>query len=114
MDAPNNFSWRIIRSNLLLFKMRFEMFVCAAASESDYPAGEIFLEQQGDGGSEDPGKVEGMLAGITLVGCATNCSVVRSNCSSRTDTPVLDKAHGEPYHIIHSNVCLRNCERLIM
>ncbi|XP_058265818.1 C-Jun-amino-terminal kinase-interacting protein 3 isoform X12 [Hemibagrus wyckioides] len=64
-----------------------------AASESDYPAGEIFLEQQGDGGSEDTGKVEGMLAGITLVGCATNCSVVRSNCSSRTDTPVLDKGH---------------------
>ncbi|XP_035384438.1 C-Jun-amino-terminal kinase-interacting protein 3 isoform X5 [Electrophorus electricus] len=62
-----------------------------AASESDYPAGEIFLEQQGDGGSEDPGRVEGMLAGITLVGCATNCSVVRSNCSSRTDTPVMDK-----------------------
>ncbi|KAG9264281.1 C-Jun-amino-terminal kinase-interacting protein 3 isoform X6 [Astyanax mexicanus] len=63
-----------------------------AASESDYPAGEIFLEQQGDGGtSEDTGRVEGMLAGITLVGCATNCSVVRSNCSSRTDTPVLDK-----------------------
>ncbi|KAK3553136.1 hypothetical protein QTP86_031714 [Hemibagrus guttatus] len=64
-----------------------------AASESDYPAGEIFLEQQGNGGSEDTGKVEGMLAGITLVGCATNCSVVRSNCSSRTDTPVLDKGH---------------------
>uniref|UniRef100_A0AAR2JKC2 C-Jun-amino-terminal kinase-interacting protein 3 n=1 Tax=Pygocentrus nattereri TaxID=42514 RepID=A0AAR2JKC2_PYGNA len=62
-----------------------------AASESDYPAGEIFLEQQGDGGSEETGRVEGMLAGITLVGCATNCSVVRSNCSSRTDTPVLDK-----------------------
>ncbi|XP_066498786.1 C-Jun-amino-terminal kinase-interacting protein 3 isoform X9 [Hoplias malabaricus] len=63
-----------------------------AASESDYPAGEIFLEQQSDGGStEDTGRVEGMLAGITLVGCATNCSVVRSNCSSRTDTPVLDK-----------------------
>ncbi|XP_060757911.1 C-Jun-amino-terminal kinase-interacting protein 3 isoform X10 [Neoarius graeffei] len=62
-----------------------------AASENDYPAGEIFLEQQGDGGSEDTGRVEGMLAGITLVGCATNCSVVRSNCSSRTDTPVLDK-----------------------
>ncbi|XP_072548942.1 C-Jun-amino-terminal kinase-interacting protein 3 isoform X11 [Salminus brasiliensis] len=62
-----------------------------AASESDYPAGEIFLEQQGDGTSEETGRVEGMLAGITLVGCATNCSVVRSNCSSRTDTPVLDK-----------------------
>uniref|UniRef100_A0A8C1J0B2 C-Jun-amino-terminal kinase-interacting protein 3 n=1 Tax=Cyprinus carpio TaxID=7962 RepID=A0A8C1J0B2_CYPCA len=59
-----------------------------AASESDYPAGEIFLEQQaGDGPSEEKGGVEGMLAGITIVGCATNCSVVRSNCSSRTDTP---------------------------
>ncbi|KAL3054028.1 hypothetical protein OYC64_006373 [Pagothenia borchgrevinki] len=32
-----------------------------------------------------------MLAGITLVGCATNCSVARSNCSSRTDTPIMDK-----------------------
>ncbi|XP_062874593.1 C-Jun-amino-terminal kinase-interacting protein 3 isoform X3 [Trichomycterus rosablanca] len=63
-----------------------------AASETDYPAGEIFLEQQhGEGGSDETGKVEGMLAGITLVGCATNCSVVRSNCSSRTDTPVMDK-----------------------
>ncbi|XP_063040607.1 C-Jun-amino-terminal kinase-interacting protein 3 [Engraulis encrasicolus] len=81
-----------------------------AASESDYPAGEIFLEQQqqqqqgqagaggegGVGGSKEEGGgsgggVEGMLAGITLVGCATNCSVVRSTCSSRTDTPVLDK-----------------------
>ncbi|XP_061079939.1 C-Jun-amino-terminal kinase-interacting protein 3-like [Conger conger] len=64
-----------------------------AASESDYPAGEIFLEQ-GEGGSEDSGGVEGMLAGITLVGCATNCSVVRSNCSSRTDTPVGDRTQG--------------------
>uniref|UniRef100_A0AAY4C435 C-Jun-amino-terminal kinase-interacting protein 3 n=1 Tax=Denticeps clupeoides TaxID=299321 RepID=A0AAY4C435_9TELE len=68
-----------------------------AASDSDYPAGEIFLEQQGDGSSEQPGGVEGMLAGITLVGCATNCSVVRSNCSSRTDTPVLDKGQGKPH-----------------
>uniref|UniRef100_A0A8C1QA25 C-Jun-amino-terminal kinase-interacting protein 3 n=1 Tax=Cyprinus carpio TaxID=7962 RepID=A0A8C1QA25_CYPCA len=51
-----------------------------SASESDYPAGEIFLEQQaGDGPSEEKGGVEGMLAGITIVGCATNCSVVRSN-----------------------------------
>uniref|UniRef100_A0AAR2LBE9 C-Jun-amino-terminal kinase-interacting protein 3 n=1 Tax=Pygocentrus nattereri TaxID=42514 RepID=A0AAR2LBE9_PYGNA len=71
-----------------------------AASESDYPAGEIFLEQQGDGGSEETGRVEGMLAGITLVGCATNCSVVRSNCSSRTDTPVLDKGQGKPHTVI--------------
>lgn len=78
------------------------MFVCAAASESDYPAGEIFLEQQGDGGLEDTGRVEGMLAGITLVGCATNCSVVRSNCSSRTDTPVLDKGQGQPHPIAQS------------
>uniref|UniRef100_A0A1A8HTT7 C-Jun-amino-terminal kinase-interacting protein 3 n=1 Tax=Nothobranchius kuhntae TaxID=321403 RepID=A0A1A8HTT7_NOTKU len=64
-----------------------------AASESDYPAGEIVLDP-GDGaagGGEDAGGVEGMLAGITLVGCATNCSVARSNCSSRTDTPIIDK-----------------------
>ncbi|KAJ8402653.1 hypothetical protein AAFF_G00367360 [Aldrovandia affinis] len=64
-----------------------------AASESDYPAGEIFLEQ-GEGSSEENGGMEGMLAGITLVGCASNCSVVRSNCSSRTDTPVGDRAQG--------------------
>ncbi|CAG02648.1 unnamed protein product, partial [Tetraodon nigroviridis] len=63
-----------------------------AASESDYPAGEIVLDP-GDGGTgaDDSGSVEGMLAGITLVGCATNCSVARSNCSSRTDTPIVDK-----------------------
>ncbi|XP_034749971.1 C-Jun-amino-terminal kinase-interacting protein 3 isoform X6 [Etheostoma cragini] len=65
-----------------------------AASESDYPAGEIVLDP-GDsgagGGGEDAVGVEGMLAGITLVGCATNCSVARSNCSSRTDTPIMDK-----------------------
>uniref|UniRef100_A0A8C7HTD6 C-Jun-amino-terminal kinase-interacting protein 3 n=1 Tax=Oncorhynchus kisutch TaxID=8019 RepID=A0A8C7HTD6_ONCKI len=65
-----------------------------AASESDYPAGEIVLDS-GEGGGEETGGVEGMLAGITLVGCATNCSVVRSNCSSRTDTPVLDRGQGE-------------------
>ncbi|XP_069566350.1 C-Jun-amino-terminal kinase-interacting protein 3 isoform X16 [Brachyistius frenatus] len=64
-----------------------------AASESDYPAGEIVLDpgDGGAGGGEDPSGVEGMLAGITLVGCATNCSVARSNCSSRTDTPIMDK-----------------------
>uniref|UniRef100_A0A3P9KUH3 C-Jun-amino-terminal kinase-interacting protein 3 n=1 Tax=Oryzias latipes TaxID=8090 RepID=A0A3P9KUH3_ORYLA len=64
-----------------------------AASESDYPAGEIVLDP-GDGGAGsgvDASGVEGMLAGITLVGCATNCSVARSNCSSRTDTPIMDK-----------------------
>ena len=74
--------------------------VCAwlAASESDYPAGEIVLDsgETLGGGGDDPGGVEGMLAGITLVGCATNCSVVRSNCSSRTDTPILDKGQGKP------------------
>ncbi|XP_040918129.1 C-Jun-amino-terminal kinase-interacting protein 3 isoform X7 [Toxotes jaculatrix] len=64
-----------------------------AASESDYPAGEIVLDPSDGsaGGGEDTGGVEGMLAGITLVGCATNCSVARSNCSSRTDTPIMDK-----------------------
>ncbi|XP_029692213.1 C-Jun-amino-terminal kinase-interacting protein 3 isoform X6 [Takifugu rubripes] len=64
-----------------------------AASDSDYPAGEIVLDP-GDGGTgagDDSGSVEGMLSGITLVGCATNCSVARSNCSSRTDTPIVDK-----------------------
>uniref|UniRef100_A0A3Q3WGN7 C-Jun-amino-terminal kinase-interacting protein 3 n=1 Tax=Mola mola TaxID=94237 RepID=A0A3Q3WGN7_MOLML len=67
-----------------------------AASESDYPAGEIVLDpgDGGAGGGEDSGSVEGMLAGITLVGCATNCSVARSNCSSRTDTPIMDKGQG--------------------
>ncbi|XP_077359008.1 C-Jun-amino-terminal kinase-interacting protein 3 isoform X7 [Festucalex cinctus] len=64
-----------------------------AASESDYAAGEIVLDpgDGGAGGGKDAGSVEGMLAGITLVGCATNCSVARSNCSSRTDTPIMDK-----------------------
>lgn len=67
-----------------------------AASESDYPAGEIVLDpgDGGAGGGDDSGSVEGMLAGITLVGCATNCSVARSNCSSRTDTPIMDKGQG--------------------
>lgn len=71
--------------------------VCGtAASENDYPAGEIVLDpgEGGAGGGEDTGSVEGMLAGITLVGCATNCSVARSNCSSRTDTPIMDKGQG--------------------
>uniref|UniRef100_A0A3Q2Y419 Mitogen-activated protein kinase 8 interacting protein 3 n=1 Tax=Hippocampus comes TaxID=109280 RepID=A0A3Q2Y419_HIPCM len=48
------------------------------------------------GAGDDAGSVEGMLAGITLVGCATNCSVARSNCSSRTDTPIMDKGQGGP------------------
>ncbi len=54
----------------------------------------------GAGGGEDTGSVEGMLAGITLVGCATNCSVARSNCSSRTDTPIMDKGQGG--HILNA------------
>ncbi|XP_051825402.1 C-Jun-amino-terminal kinase-interacting protein 3 isoform X15 [Antechinus flavipes] len=63
-----------------------------AASDTDYPPGEIFLE--GDLNPEDSG-ADGVLAGITLVGCATRCNVPRSNCSSRGDTPVLDKGQGE-------------------
>ncbi|KAL4617884.1 C-Jun-amino-terminal kinase-interacting protein 3-like isoform X4 [Arapaima gigas] len=74
-----------------------------AASESDYPAGEIFLEQ-GEGGSQEAGGMEGMLAGITLVGCATNCSVVRSNCSSRTDTPVVDRGQGHVAPLLNGKV----------
>ncbi len=79
-------------------------YVCLypAASESDYPAGEIVLDpgDGGAGGGEDSGSVEGMLAGITLVGCATNCSVARSNCSSRTDTPIMDKGQGR--HVLNA------------
>ncbi|XP_037670440.1 C-Jun-amino-terminal kinase-interacting protein 3 isoform X5 [Choloepus didactylus] len=63
-----------------------------AASDSDYPPGEIFLDS--DVNPEDSG-ADGMLAGITLVGCASRCNVPRSNCSSRGDTPVLDKGQGE-------------------
>uniref|UniRef100_A0A8C9R759 Mitogen-activated protein kinase 8 interacting protein 3 n=1 Tax=Scleropages formosus TaxID=113540 RepID=A0A8C9R759_SCLFO len=64
-----------------------------AASESDYPAGEIFLVP-GTGDLADTGGVEAMLAGITLVGCATNCSVIHSSCSSRTDTPAAERNPG--------------------
>nr|XP_036861677.1 C-Jun-amino-terminal kinase-interacting protein 3 isoform X5 [Manis javanica] len=63
-----------------------------AASDSDYPPGEIFLDS--DMNPEDSG-ADGVLAGITLVGCATRCNVPRSTCSSRGDTPVLDKGQGE-------------------
>ncbi|KAB0401452.1 hypothetical protein E2I00_009236, partial [Balaenoptera physalus] len=59
-----------------------------AASDGDYPPGEIFLDS--DVNPEDS-SADGVLAGITLVGCATRCNVPRSNCSSRGDTPVLDK-----------------------
>ncbi|XP_077130811.1 C-Jun-amino-terminal kinase-interacting protein 3 isoform X5 [Ranitomeya variabilis] len=64
-----------------------------AASDSDYPPGEIFLE--GEANTEDASDTDGVLAGITIVGCATRCNVPRSNCSSRGDTPVLDKSQGE-------------------
>ncbi|XP_035261457.1 C-Jun-amino-terminal kinase-interacting protein 3-like isoform X5 [Anguilla rostrata] len=74
-----------------------------AASENDYPAGEIFPEQ-GEGGSEEAVGMEGMLAGITLVGCATNCSVVRSNCSSRTDTPVVDRGQGHAAPLLNGKL----------
>ncbi|XP_052400641.1 C-Jun-amino-terminal kinase-interacting protein 3 [Carassius gibelio] len=82
-----------------------------AASESDYPAGDIFLEQQaGDGPSEEKGGVEGMLAGITIVGCATNCSVVRSNCSSRTDTPVQDRSQAPTAPVCRSLAVSQSAE----
>lgn len=71
-----------------------ESVLCpSAASESDYPPGEIFLE--GDVNPEESSGTDGVLAGITLVGCATRCNVPRSNCSSRGDTPVLDKGQSE-------------------
>ncbi|XP_051686236.1 C-Jun-amino-terminal kinase-interacting protein 3 isoform X6 [Oryctolagus cuniculus] len=63
-----------------------------AASDSDYPPGEMFLDSEMN--PEDSG-ADGVLAGITLVGCATRCTVPRSSCSSRGDTPVLDKGQGE-------------------
>uniref|UniRef100_A0A672YNV3 Mitogen-activated protein kinase 8 interacting protein 3 n=1 Tax=Sphaeramia orbicularis TaxID=375764 RepID=A0A672YNV3_9TELE len=54
------------------------------------------------GGGDDASGVEGMLAGITLVGCATNCSVARSNCSSRTDTLYVHSAVGNWKKCLHS------------
>ncbi|XP_031209832.1 C-Jun-amino-terminal kinase-interacting protein 3 isoform X8 [Mastomys coucha] len=63
-----------------------------AASDSDYPPGEMLLDS--DVNPEDSG-ADGVLAGITLVGCATRCNVPHSNCSSRGDTPVLDKGQGD-------------------
>ncbi|XP_036134491.1 C-Jun-amino-terminal kinase-interacting protein 3 isoform X13 [Molossus molossus] len=74
-----------------------------AASDSDYPPGEIFLDSEVN--AEDSG-VDGVLAGITLVGCATRCNVPRSNCSSRGDTPVLDKGQGEVATVTNGKVNL--------
>ncbi|XP_077172782.1 C-Jun-amino-terminal kinase-interacting protein 3 isoform X22 [Paroedura picta] len=64
-----------------------------AACDSDYPPGEIFLE--GDLNPEESSGADSVLSGITLVGCATRCNVPSSNCSSRGDTPVLDKGQSE-------------------
>ncbi|KAJ7305780.1 hypothetical protein JRQ81_010146 [Phrynocephalus forsythii] len=64
-----------------------------AACDTDYPPGEIFLE--GDINPEDSSGTDGVLAGITLVGCATRCNVPSSNCSSRGDTPVQDKGQSK-------------------
>ncbi|XP_048465625.1 C-Jun-amino-terminal kinase-interacting protein 3 [Rhincodon typus] len=64
-----------------------------AANENDYPAGEIFLE--GDLNPDDSSGTEGVLAGITLVGCATRCNVPRSNSTSRSDTPTSDKGQSD-------------------
>ncbi|XP_045397066.1 C-Jun-amino-terminal kinase-interacting protein 3 isoform X6 [Lemur catta] len=72
-----------------------------AASDSDYPPGEMFLDS--DMNPEDSG-TDGVLAGITLVGCATRCNVPRSNCSSRGDTPVLDKEQGEVAAVANGKV----------
>ncbi|XP_019568637.2 C-Jun-amino-terminal kinase-interacting protein 3 isoform X15 [Rhinolophus sinicus] len=72
-----------------------------AASDSDYPPGEIFLDS--DVNPEASG-ADGVLAGITLVGCATRCNVPRSNCSSRGDTPVLDKGQGEVAAVANGKV----------
>ncbi|XP_008579705.1 PREDICTED: C-Jun-amino-terminal kinase-interacting protein 3 isoform X6 [Galeopterus variegatus] len=72
-----------------------------AASDSDYPPGEMFLDS--DVNPEDSG-TDGVLAGITLVGCATRCNVPRSTCSSRGDTPVLDKGQGEVAAVANGKV----------
>ncbi|XP_060140904.1 C-Jun-amino-terminal kinase-interacting protein 3 isoform X9 [Globicephala melas] len=72
-----------------------------AASDGDYPPGEIFLDS--DVNPEDS-SADGVLAGITLVGCATRCNVPRSNCSSRGDTPVLDKGQGEVAAVANGKV----------
>ncbi|XP_062957358.1 C-Jun-amino-terminal kinase-interacting protein 3 isoform X3 [Cynocephalus volans] len=72
-----------------------------AASDSDYPPGEMFLDS--DVNPEDSG-ADGVLAGITLVGCATRCNVPRSTCSSRGDTPVLDKGQGEVAAVANGKV----------
>ncbi|XP_057606800.1 C-Jun-amino-terminal kinase-interacting protein 3 isoform X9 [Hippopotamus amphibius kiboko] len=72
-----------------------------AASDGDYPPGEIFLDS--DVNPEDS-STDGVLAGITLVGCATRCNVPRSTCSSRGDTPVLDKGQGEVAAVANGKV----------
>ncbi|XP_068003103.1 C-Jun-amino-terminal kinase-interacting protein 3 isoform X20 [Melanerpes formicivorus] len=44
------------------------------------------------------------IPGITLVGCATRCNVPRSNCSSRGDTPVLDKGQSEMASVCNGKI----------
>nr|XP_028561141.1 C-Jun-amino-terminal kinase-interacting protein 3 isoform X8 [Podarcis muralis] len=73
-----------------------------AACDTDYPPGEIFLE--GDINPEESSETDGVLAGITLVGCATRCNVPSSNCSSRGDTPVLDKGQNEVPAVSNSKI----------
>ncbi|XP_067317418.1 C-Jun-amino-terminal kinase-interacting protein 3 isoform X4 [Anolis sagrei] len=73
-----------------------------AACDTDYPPGEIFLE--GDVNPEESLGTDGVLAGITLVGCATRCNIPSSNCSSRGDTPVLDKGQNEVSSVSNGNI----------
>lgn len=73
-----------------------------AASDGDYPPGEIFLD--GDINPEGS-STDGVLAGITLVGCATRCNAPHSSCSSRGGTPVLDKGEGEPRAVLGAPCC---------
>lgn len=55
---------------------------------------------------EESAGADGVLAGITLVGCATRCNVPRSNCSSRGDTPVLDKGQSKFWDVNLSDISI--------
>lgn len=55
---------------------------------------------------EESAGADGVLAGITLVGCATRCNVPRSNCSSRGDTPVLDKGQSKFWDVKLSDISI--------
>lgn len=56
--------------------------------------------------TEESAGADGVLAGITLVGCATRCNVPRSNCSSRGDTPVLDKGQSKFWNVKLSDISI--------